>query len=104
MGSVGELIDTVPRAARRAFRPDPSLSAPIRFRFLVTTPTSTAFDISLAREGAQIGPVSTAAADVTFRCDGETYVLVMYGRLTPDASARYPVDRPEQPQAPVISW
>ncbi len=25
-------------------------------------------------------------ADVTFNCDGETYVLVMYGRVSPDAA------------------
>lgn len=84
-GSLGALIDTVPRAVRRAFRPDLSISDPIRYRFMVTAPTAE-FDIVLAREGAQITPASSEAVDVTFRCDGETYVLVMYGRLTPDSA------------------
>jgi uncharacterized protein (TIGR03083 family) len=84
--SLGALIDTVPRAVRRAFRPDPTLSDPIRYRFMMTGSTTAEFDIVIAKDGAQIKPASTEVADVTFRCDGETYVLVMYGRLTPDSA------------------
>ena len=83
-GSIGALIDTVPRAVRRAFRADPSLFAPIRYRFLVATPYSVDVDILIARDGTQISPATAEPADVTFQCDGETYVLVMYGRLSPD--------------------
>lgn len=79
--SVIVLIDTVDRAARRAFRPDPSLENPVRYRFAVSGPISTARDIVVAAEGARVGPASSDVPDVTFRCDGETYVLVMYGRL-----------------------
>jgi uncharacterized protein (TIGR03083 family) len=84
--SVAVLIDTVNRAARRAFRPEPDLASPVRYRFNVTTPSSTSVDILIAREGAQVGPGTTDAADVTFTCDGETYVLILYGRLSPDAA------------------
>ena len=85
-GSVGALIDTMPRAVRRAFRPDPGLSAPIRYRFVVAIPFSVNVDILMAKEDTRIILATTGTADVTFRCDGETYVLVMYGRLSPDAA------------------
>jgi uncharacterized protein (TIGR03083 family) len=79
--SVMVLIDTVDRAARRAFRPDPSLANPVRHRFVIAGPISTGRDIVVAAEGARVEPAGSDAPDVTFRCDGETYVLVMYGRL-----------------------
>ena len=84
--SVIVLADTVNRAARRAFRPDPSLEKPVRYRFVVAGPIATATDIVLAVEGARVEPAGSDVPDVTFRCDGETYVLVMYGRLKPDAA------------------
>ena len=84
--SVRVLIDTVDRAVRRAFRPDPSLERPIRHRFVMTDPVSTSRDVVLAAEGARVEPAGSNAADVTFRCDGEAYVLVMYGRLKPEAA------------------
>ena len=84
--SVGVLIDTVERAVRRAFRPDPSLGKPVRHRFIMTNPVSTSRDIVLAAEGARVEPADSNPADVTFRCSGETYVLVMYGRVKPDAA------------------
>ena len=81
--SVRVLIDTVPRAVRRAFRPDPSLRQPIRYRFIVTEPVSNSIDLVAAAEGTRVEIPNTEPPDVTFRCRGETYVLVMYGRLKP---------------------
>ena len=94
-GSVRVLMDTVPRAVRRAFRPDPSLTSPLRFRFGIDRPVGTAYNLIFSAEGAvlrqaqgeRVGDADeqdSQQADVTFRCDGETYVMVMYGRLTPD--------------------
>ncbi len=104
-GSVRVLMDTAPRAARRAFRSDPELTQPLRFRFLVQHPAEVQYDLALSSEGAllqptplerrkegqdepchQLKPSGTDAADVTFRCDGETCVMTLYGRLTPDAA------------------
>ncbi len=85
-GSIGALIDTVPRAVRRAFRPEPDLDSPIRYRFSVSSAVSTIVDIVATREGTRLEPADACEADVTFRCDGETYVLVMYGRVSPDAA------------------
>ena len=88
-GSVTALLDTMDRAARRAFRPDPLLQGrPLRYRFSVTHPQQRTLDLVLSDDLARIEEdetaTSTEPADVTFRCDGETCVLVMYGRLTPD--------------------
>ena len=90
-GSVIALLDTVDRAARRAFRPDSLLAGrPLRYRFQITHPQRRALDLVLSDDVAQItddrcdGP--SESADVTLECDGETCVLVMYGRLAPSAA------------------
>ena len=88
-GAVAALLDTVDRAARRAFRPDPLLTdRPLRYRFRITGPTARVMDLALSDEPAEIvghgRGESPVVSDVTFECDGETCVLVMYGRLTPD--------------------
>ncbi len=88
-GSVTALLDTVDRAARRAFRPDPLLaSRPLRYRFNISRPEERVIDLVLSDGDAEIieemAPNSPAEqADVTFECDGETCVLILYGRLTP---------------------
>ena len=90
-GSVSALLDTVDRAARRAFRPDPLLAGrPLRYRFQITHPEPRMLDLTLSDGEAQITHHATEGnlteADVTFECDGETCVLVIYGRLTPHAA------------------
>ena len=90
-GSVAALLDTVDRAARRAFRPDPLLAGrPLRYRFRITRPEPRTLDLILSDAPARItddtGGEQVECADVTFQCDGETCVLVMYGRRTPDAA------------------
>ena len=75
------LVGGVDRAVRRAFRPDPSLTRPLSHRFVVEHPVAVRRDIVIAADGAQVGPAGSHEPDVTFQCDGETYVLVMYGRL-----------------------
>ena len=82
--SVGVLMQTVDRAVRRAFRPDEGIQQPIRYRFNVIGPYEAACDIVMTNQRTHIEPCNAQPADVTFRCDGETYVLVMYGRLSPD--------------------
>lgn len=90
-GSVAALLDTVDRAARRAFRPDPMLrNRPLRYRFHITWPDERVIDLVLSDDMAAIAEQSldvlSEPAHVTFSCDGETCVLVMYGRLTPSAA------------------
>ena len=40
----------------------------------------------VAASGATVGPAGAETPDVTFLCDGETYVLAMYGRVGIDAA------------------
>lgn len=88
-GSVAALLDTVDRAARRAFRPDPLLAArPLRYRFHINRPEERLLDLVLSDVNAEViqGAASNAPVqppDVTFECDGEACVLILYGRLTP---------------------
>ena len=87
------LMDTVPRAVRRAFRPDPSLTSPFRFRFRIDPPPA-AYDLVFTTAGAALetlNPDPTAAGTdlqpaVTYHCRGETWVMLLYGRQTPDAA------------------
>ncbi len=89
-GSIAALLDTVDRAARRAFRPDAALSTPLRYRFDIAPPVSALIDVVLSSDVARVEPAPAAAAgndslpSATFNCDGETCVLVMYGRLNPE--------------------
>ena len=84
-GSVRVLMDTVNRAARRAFRPDPTIPAPQVYRFIIEDPVSAVFELEIANEETffRLGE-GGEQADAVFRCDGETFVMVMYGRLDPN--------------------
>ena len=88
-GSVTALLDTVDRAARRAFRPDPLLAGrALRYRFSIDRPERRVIDLVLSDADAVIieaegSGIPAEPSDVTFECDGETCVLILYGRLTP---------------------
>ena len=87
-GSVAALLDTVDRAARRAFRTDPLLEQrTLLHRFRISHPAERVMDLVLGDGVAQMSDTwnpPAQPAHVTWECDGETCVLVMYGRLTPD--------------------
>ena len=58
------------------------LALPGRYRWEVAQVAPRRYDI-VGEDGAyRIMPASEAVADVTFRGDTETFVLVLYGRLT----------------------
>ncbi len=88
-GSVTALLDTVDRATRRAFRPDPLLAGrPLRYRFSIDRPEHRVIDLVLSDGAAEIiedaaGGEPMEQPHVTFECDGEACVLILYGRLTP---------------------
>ena len=84
-GSVRVLMDTANRAARRAFRPDTTIPAPQVYRFVIEEPLEAVYELEIANEEVTLREGGREdQADVVFRCDGETYVMVMYGRLTPE--------------------
>ena len=72
-------------AQRPRWRPAPSEAAPlaqsIRYRFDVTGVPRYRTDVILTEAQQYLEAVGTAPADVTFRCDGETFILLMYGRI-----------------------
>ena len=68
------------------FRPGPKLPAPIRYRFALTGVGARDTDSLIEGDKASLEPAGTAAANVTCRCDTETFALIMVGRLPlPDA-------------------
>lgn len=81
-GSQSVLMDRIPRFVERNFRPGSSLPAPVRLRFELTGAVPTRTDIVVEGDKARMEPTVAAGANVTFHSDTETFVLLMYGRLT----------------------
>jgi uncharacterized protein (TIGR03083 family) len=69
------------RACRWRFQPGPRLPTPIRYRVALTGGATPAYDIVVAGDQATVEPAGTVVADVRLRCDPETCVLLMFGRL-----------------------
>ena len=79
--SLPALVKTIPRAVRRAFRPDANRTRTLRYRLNMTEPVAATTDILLNADGASVEADSQVEADVTFRCDTATAVLVIFGRV-----------------------
>jgi uncharacterized protein (TIGR03083 family) len=69
-----------------AFGQDAGRSRPVRSRWEVTGVAPSRYDIVGENGTCRIEPASEAVADVTFRGEAETVVLVLYGRLTLEAA------------------
>ncbi|PKB82596.1 MAG: hypothetical protein BZY88_03950 [SAR202 cluster bacterium Io17-Chloro-G9] len=67
-----------------AFWPSPGLASTVRYRFEVAEPVPIKADIAVEGDKARLEDSTEGYADVTFRCDTETFVLLMYGRLAPE--------------------
>jgi uncharacterized protein (TIGR03083 family) len=78
------LVDIARRWLANTFRPEPSLTAPVRYRFDVSAPVLIRQDVLVSQDGFQITPVADSPADVTFRCTTGNYLLFVYGRLPLD--------------------
>ena len=66
--------------------PGPRLAEPVRYRWELTGAGATNMDILAEGDKASVGLDGTAEANVTFRCDTEAFILVVFGRLTIDAA------------------
>lgn len=73
-------------SVRWAFWPGPRLAAPVRYRFEVTGPVPLRADIVVEGDKVGLEEPGEAAASATLRCGTETFVLLMYGRITPAAA------------------
>jgi uncharacterized protein (TIGR03083 family) len=72
-------------AQRRRWRQAPSAAAPlaqsIRYRFDVTDVPRYRTDVILTDAHQYLEAVGKAPVDVTVRCDGGTFILLMFGRI-----------------------
>jgi uncharacterized protein (TIGR03083 family) len=69
------------------FLPGARLPTPLRYRFAFTGALSDQWDMVIEGDTAHMGPVAAAIpANATFRCDGETFALMMCGRMGFDAA------------------
>ena len=56
---------------------------PLRYRFEVVNPAQYSVDVVITGEDQYMEVASHEDPQVTFHCDGETYVMLMYGRIEP---------------------
>ena len=56
-------------------------SSPARYRFQLDDPVTESYDLVIGAGDVSFGPSDDAGADVTFRCDTNTYLLFAMGRL-----------------------
>jgi uncharacterized protein (TIGR03083 family) len=75
------LVGLAQRWLSNTFRPTPNLSAPVRYRFDVSSPVLVRQDILVNQDRFQIEPLTDSGADVTFCCHTGDYILLVYGRL-----------------------
>src|SRR5712691_2301849 len=71
---------------RWAFWSGPYLTTPVRYRFVVTGLGPSKSDIVVEGNTLRMEDAGDTTARVTMRCDTETYVLLVYGRLNLEAA------------------
>jgi uncharacterized protein (TIGR03083 family) len=93
--SVPVLVDIAATWLSMSFRPGPNPAAPAKYRFEVTGAAGRRQDVIVQGDEFQVGAMGDSEPDVVVRCDGEAYLLFMYGRLSASngaASGRLAVD------------
>jgi uncharacterized protein (TIGR03083 family) len=70
-------------------QPDARRLLPLRCHFTVTGVVPSQYAMRMTADQVRMEPDGVTAADVTCHCDTETFVLLMYGRLTPQAAAAH---------------
>ena len=66
---------------RWAFWSGPKLPTPVRYRFIVSGTGPSKSDIVVDGDRLRMEDAKGTTADVAMRCNAETYVLLVYGRL-----------------------
>ena len=79
--SVEALLDIAPMWLGMTFRPGPEISAPVVFRFELDGHQDRNHDVSVSGSQFQVVTGSKSTADATLQCDGDAYLLYMYGRI-----------------------
>ncbi|PON12567.1 hypothetical protein C2W62_38935 [Candidatus Entotheonella serta] len=104
-----ELVDTSATSGFLgwAFRPGEKLASPRRYRFDVTGIVTSQRDIVLDGETARLEIAEDIPATAVLRCDTVTYVMLMFGRLQPEAamaSQRLVVDGERDAVSQFVQW
>lgn len=104
-----ELVDTSATSGFLgwAFRPGEKLTSPLRYRFDVIGAVSSQLDIVLDGESARLETIGETPATATFRCDTAAYVMLMFGRLQPEAamaSQRLLVEGERSAASQFVQW
>ena len=85
--SLPVFMELVPRiVSRLRMQPDARRLVPLRCPFTVTGAVRSQYDMLMTTDQVRMEPGGVTAADVTCCCDTETFVLLMYGRLAPQAA------------------
>ena len=83
--SLAVLVQHTPRRLGRprlaTFPGQAMLPTPLRYRWQLTGVVAGAHDIVVEHGRCRMEPAATAVPQVTFRCEAETFVLLMYRRL-----------------------
>ena len=83
------LIDWMARWFRAGFRKTDALETPVTYRFELTEPVSESYDVIVSGNAFCLqASADHRIADVTFRCDTDTYILFGMGRLPFGRSVR----------------
>jgi hypothetical protein len=64
------------------FRFDAGAPRPVRYRFALSGAVPSTHDLLVENEQARMEPAGTATPHVTFHCETDIFVLMMYRRLT----------------------
>ena len=86
--SVAVIVERIPqRSTWWSFRTEVGFAPlPLRYRFNITAPTQYRVDLVVTQQQRSMEVTSGDDADVTFQCDGETFVFLMYGRIKPEVA------------------
>lgn len=76
------MLEWLPTWFRWGFFPQEPLDQPLRYRFLVSGPHALAWDVTVMGNRFVVDIPAGANATTTFRCDGETAVLVFGSRVS----------------------
>lgn len=80
------LLERIPAMLSAGFQPHSRLPVPVRYRFLVSGAVNRKYDFIIEGDGFRVEAIGNADAQVTCRCDTETFALLMFHRLSPQAA------------------
>lgn len=85
--SLPVLLDIAPAWLRMTFRPGTKLEKPMVFRFDLKGMAGRRHDVVVQGDDFQVARAGRARADVSVACDGGSYLLYVYGRLSAGGGA-----------------